>query len=62
MWTTVKNGYTILITAHIDDFILACSDRATLDEFRTALLARFDGTYEGEIIGCDMCNWGCDTD
>ena len=57
MWTTVKNGHTILITAHIDDFILACSDRATLDDFRTALLARFDGTYEGEIhsyLGCEI--------
>ena len=57
MWTTVRNGHTILITAHIDDFILACSDRATLDDFRTALLARFDGTYEGEIhsyLGCEI--------
>ena len=25
---------TILIGAHIDDFILACADRATLDTFR----------------------------
>ena len=57
MWTLVKNGHVIFITAHIDDFILACADRGTLDEFRTALLARFDGTYEGEIhayLGCEI--------
>ena len=37
--------------------ILACSDRDTLDDFRAALLARFDGTYEGEIhsyLGCEI--------
>jgi hypothetical protein len=47
MWTVVKQGHVILITAHIDDFIIACDDRQVLDEFRTALLQRFEGTYEG---------------
>jgi hypothetical protein len=46
MWTVVKEGHVILITAHIDDFIIACADRKVLDEFRTALLQRFEGTYE----------------
>ena len=57
MWTVVKNGHAILITAHIDDFILACADRNTLDEFRCSLLERFEGTYEGEIhsyLGCEI--------
>ena len=57
MWTVVKNDHVILITAHIDDFILACADRATLDEFRCSLLERFEGTYEGEIhsyLGCEI--------
>jgi len=56
MWTVVKQGHVILITAHIDDFIIACADRQVLDEFRTALLQRFEGTYEGEVhtyLGCE---------
>jgi hypothetical protein len=57
MWTVVKEGHVILITAHIDDFIIACADRKVLDEFRTALLQRFEGTYEGEVhtyLGCEI--------
>jgi hypothetical protein len=57
MWTVVKEGHVILITAHIDDFIIACADRTVLDEFRTALLQRFEGTYEGEVhtyLGCEI--------
>ena len=49
MWTVVQEGHVILITAHIDDFIIACADIMVLDEFRTALLQRFEGTYEGEV-------------
>jgi hypothetical protein len=57
MWCATIGGHTILIAAHIDDFILACSDRDTLDIFRTGLLARFDGTYEGAVhtyLGCEI--------
>jgi hypothetical protein len=57
MWTVVKQGHVILITAHIDDFIIACADRQVLDAFRTALLQRFEGTYEGEVhtyLGCEI--------
>jgi hypothetical protein len=49
MWTVVKEGHIILITAHIDDFIIACADRKVLDECRTAVLQRFEGTYESEV-------------
>ena len=51
------DGHTLLIAAHIDDFILAYSDRDALDAFRTKLLARFDGTYEGAVhtyLGCEV--------
>jgi hypothetical protein len=57
MWRATINGHTLLIAAHIDDFILACADRDTLDTFRTNLLARFDGTYEGAVhtyLGCEI--------
>ena len=58
-WCATINGHTllILIAAHIDDFILACADLDTLDTFRTNLLARFDGTYEGAVhtyLGCEI--------
>ena len=57
MWCVTINGHTLLIAAHIDDFILACADRDMLDTFRTNLLARFDGTYEGAAhtyLGCEI--------
>ena len=57
MWRATINGHTLLIAAHIDDFILACADRDTLDTFRKNLLARFDGTYEGAVhtyLGCEI--------
>jgi len=37
MWCATINGHTLLIEAHIYDFILACADRDTLDTFRTDL-------------------------
>ena len=42
----VSDGHKILIAAHIDDFIISCAHRPTLDTFKHALLARFDGTSE----------------
>jgi hypothetical protein len=53
MWT----GRKLVISAHIDDFILACADYAALDTFRQVLLARFDETYEGAVhtyLGCEI--------
>ena len=49
MWMTVSDGHKILIPAHIDDFIISCAHRPTLDTFKNALLTRFDGTSEGAI-------------
>ena len=57
MWTLNVDGHQILIAAHIDDFILACADRGTLDVFRKNLLKAFEGTYEGEVhayLGCEI--------
>ena len=57
MWCATIAGHTLLIAAHIDDFILTCADRDTLDAFRKGLLARFDGTYEGAVLtylGCEI--------
>ena len=57
MWTLEQNGHKILLAAHIDDFIIACADRATLDAFRIRLLKAFAGTYEGAVqtyLGCEI--------
>ena len=57
MWKTTVNGHDILLTAHIDDFILVYRDRSTLDAFRSRLFDHFDGSYEGEIrtyLGCEI--------
>ena len=57
MWQVTQNGHNIVLAAHIDDFVIACADRPTLDSFRSRLLEVFDGTYEGEIrtyLGCEI--------
>ena len=57
MWTLELNGHRILLAAHIDDFVLACADRPTLDAFRMRLLEAFAGTYEGPLsvyLGCEI--------
>ena len=47
MWTVTIDGVRILLGAHIDDFVIACTNRQILDGFRTRLLDAFEGTYEG---------------
>ncbi len=57
MWTDTSNDHQILIVVHIDDFIIACAHRPTLDSFRNALLAHFDGTTDDVIqnyLGCEI--------
>ena len=57
MWEAKSNDHQILIATHIDDFIISCVHRPTLDSFRNALLARFDGTTDGAIqtyLGCEI--------
>jgi hypothetical protein len=47
MWQVTQNGYNIVLASHIDDFVIVCAHRPTLDSFRSRLLEVFDGTYEG---------------
>ena len=57
MCQVTQNGHNIVLAAHIDDFVIACAHRPTLDTFRSRLLEVFDGTYEGEIhtyLGCEI--------
>ncbi len=57
MWMATSNVHQILLVAHIDDFIISCAHRPTLDAFRDALLSRFDGTTDGAILtylGCEI--------
>jgi len=48
-WKVTIEGHRILLGAHVDDFVLACTNRQVLDAFRKCLLDTFDGTYEGPL-------------
>ena len=55
MWQVTQNGHNIVLASHIDEFVIACAHRPTLDSFR--LLEVFDGTYKGEIhtyLDCEI--------
>jgi len=57
MWTVTIDGARILLSAHIDDFVIACANRHVLDGFRARLLDAFEGTYEGALqhyLGCEV--------
>jgi len=57
MWKVTIDGHRILLGAHIDDFVSACTNRQVLDAFRKRLLNTFDGTYEGPLehhLGCEI--------
>ena len=57
MWQVTIDKYRILLGAHIDDFVLACTNRPILDAFRKRLLEAFEGTYEGPLeqyFGCEV--------
>eukprot|EP00961_Rhodomonas_salina_P279988 3782338-Rhodomonas_salina.2 len=50
-------GARITVSAHIDDLLIACADKAALELFKRDLLMRFDGTDEGEVeqyLGCKV--------
>ena len=46
MWTVMIDGARILLGAHIDDFVIACTNWQVLDGFCARLLDAFEGTYE----------------
>jgi len=57
MWKVTIDGHRILLGAHMDDFVLACTNRQVLDAFRKRFLDTFDGTYEGPLehyLGCEI--------
>jgi hypothetical protein len=60
MWMTTSNDHQILLVTHIDDFIISCAHRPTLDAFRNALLARFDTTTDGTNQTYLDCEVECD--
>jgi len=45
MWTVTIDGARNLLGVHIDDFVIACTNRQVLDGFRARLLDAFEGTY-----------------
>ena len=49
MWQVTIDEHRILLSAHIDDFVLACTNRLVLDAFRKRVLEAFEGTYEGPL-------------
>jgi len=49
MWTVTIDSARILLWAHIDDFVIACTNRQLLDGFRAHLLDAFEGTHEGAL-------------
>jgi len=57
MWRVVIDGHRILLSAHINDFVIACANQPVLDAFRKRLLEAFEGTYEGPLkhyLGCEI--------
>jgi hypothetical protein len=44
-----KYGARITISTHIDDCLISCGNLTVLQAFKKDLLARFDGTDEGEV-------------
>jgi len=56
-WKVTIDGHRILLCAHIDDFVLACTNRQVLDAFCKRLHETFDSTYEGPLehyLGCEI--------
>jgi len=49
MWTVTIDGARILLRAHMDDFVIVCTNRQILDGFCARLLDTFEGTYKGAL-------------
>lgn len=57
IWMSTSNDHQILLESHIDDFIISCANRPTLDIFLDTLLVLFDGTTDGAIqtyLDCEI--------
>eukprot|EP00961_Rhodomonas_salina_P188497 2543970-Rhodomonas_salina.1 len=52
IWTRKARGeyeHDLIMSAHIDNTLMACKSIATLEKFKTAFLTRFEGTNEGNV-------------
>jgi len=49
MWTVTIDSARILLCAHINNFVIACTNQQVHDALSTRLLDTFEGTYEGSL-------------
>eukprot|EP00961_Rhodomonas_salina_P192912 2603143-Rhodomonas_salina.1 len=52
-----KYAHLLIVSAHIDDTLMACESLNTLQAFKSEFLTRFEGTNEGEVttyLGCEL--------
>jgi hypothetical protein len=52
-----KYEHDIIVSAHIDDTLMATESLVTMQKFKEAFLTRFEGTDEGEVttyLGCEL--------
>lgn len=49
MYIRIVNGIRLMVTIHVDDQLIACNDRATLDEFKRQLNEAFECKDQGPV-------------
>eukprot|EP00961_Rhodomonas_salina_P188027 2537446-Rhodomonas_salina.1 len=60
VWVREAGGqyaHRLVVSAHIDDTLMACESLDTLQVFKREFLTRFEGTDEGEVttyLGCEL--------
>eukprot|EP00961_Rhodomonas_salina_P038073 512003-Rhodomonas_salina.1 len=57
LWAGGQNGAKIIVSAHIDDLLIVCSDLNVMKKFKEDFLKRFEGTDEGDVeqyLGCEV--------
>eukprot|EP00961_Rhodomonas_salina_P200076 2698854-Rhodomonas_salina.1 len=50
-------GAKIIVSAHIDDLLIACGDLKVMQQFKNDFLKRFEGTDENDVeqyLGCEV--------
>eukprot|EP00961_Rhodomonas_salina_P303219 3941141-Rhodomonas_salina.2 len=50
----------LIVSAHIDETLMACKSSATLEKFKTMFLTRFEGTNEGPVstyLGTELISY-----
>jgi hypothetical protein len=60
VWKRVGGGKyaeDIYVSAHVDDYLIACKSKDIMTAFKKEILTRFIGTDEGEVteyLGCEL--------